>query len=1104
MNAPTAAAVPSMSAELAHRVDAFEAALETDPGADFALYLPAPGHPLYPAVLGELVRIDLEHAWTRGRRKRVADYTSRFPAVLTNSVLLAAVAFEEYRQRLRAGDSVHPDEYRNKYGVNTSDWGSFGPGSSFAPGPDEEIARTNALPDLTPPPRDDARTAAVPEMRHTQHRNNGNPPRQTARARVLSEAEELSEWQEATASLPDPGTEFVGFHLTKELGRGAFGRVYLARQGDLAGRFVALKVASGLAGESNTLAQLQHPSIVPIYSYHKAGPFQAVCMPFLGGTTLAQVVQHLSSRPNVPKSGRELRSTLTRGNLETSVKTNAGHASGTGSEVALPPSDVASAVAPDAEPPLPAEAPEGWARLDGLPYVDAVLALGGQLADGLAHAHNRGILHRDLKPANVLLTDEGRPMLLDFNLAEDMKLRGSAERAMIGGTLPYMAPEHMQAFRSASGVLDGRCDLYGLGVILFELLTGRHPFPVRRGSPRLTVPQMIEDRATPPSPRAMNPAVSPGADAIIRKCLAPKPEDRYQRAEDLREDIDRHLANKRLKFAPDRSVRERARKWARRHPRLASSGVVAALAIFLLTGTVGAAAYTRERTRDLEARGRFADHQTAFRDAQTFLDDRTRSSSRLDEGLGKLRAVLTGYGIPEDTGADAWQSTPIVQYLPESDRERVRGDVGETFFLMAQVALLKAAGTTDEQERAAHIGRATKWNEFAERYGNDRLPRAVREQRARVADLNGSRAEVERLRAESELTPLELPRDLYLAGSQLTRDGHHRAALRHLRRATQLDPENFSAWFLRGTSHLALEQDDQAVMCYSACVSLRPDFAPAWMNRAFAFYRMRVYPEAREDYDRALKLDPKLAEAYVQRGQLREATGDAPGAIEDYTRALATGIAPARAYFKRATTKFLKNDLEGAKADREAGFKVTPADEMSWVARAENLLQFSQDPKAALADVDEALKANPWSVFALELKAHLLSEHLQRPDDALAALNRAIELHPDYVAARAGRGVLLARAGKRVEALRDAQEAVRRDTRATNLYQVGCIYALTAKTNPEDKRAALNLIWDGIKTGYALDFVDTDSDLDAIRKDQEFQKLVRDAKALNAPRSEAK
>ena len=98
------------------------------------------------------------------------------------------------------------------------------------------------------------------------------------------------------------------------------------------------------------------------------------------------------------------------------------------------------------------------------------------MADGLAHAHERGILHRDLKPANILLGDDGEPLLLDFNLAADTKLRGPASAALIGGTLPYMAPEHLQALRGEDRTLDARSDLYSLGVILFELLTGNHPF----------------------------------------------------------------------------------------------------------------------------------------------------------------------------------------------------------------------------------------------------------------------------------------------------------------------------------------------------------------------------------------------------------------------------------------------------------------------------------------------------------------------------------------------------------------------------------------------------------------------------------------------------
>src|SRR5437870_223846 len=89
---------------------------------------------------------------------------------------------------------------------------------------------------------------------------------------------------ETADPFPPPGATFLGFQLVEELGRGAFGRVYLAHQGELGGRAVALKVARDIFGESQKLAQLQHSNIVPIYSYHRVGPLQAVCMPYFGRT----------------------------------------------------------------------------------------------------------------------------------------------------------------------------------------------------------------------------------------------------------------------------------------------------------------------------------------------------------------------------------------------------------------------------------------------------------------------------------------------------------------------------------------------------------------------------------------------------------------------------------------------------------------------------------------------------------------------------------------------------------------------------------------------------------------------------------------------------
>src|SRR5262249_35105039 len=151
--------------------------------------------------------------------------------------------------------------------------------------------------------------------------------------------------------------------------------------------------------------------------------------------------------------------------------------------------------------------------------------------DGLAHAHERGVIHRDLKPANVLLTDDGQPMLLDFNLADDAGLRAGAAAARMGGTLPYMAPEQLAAFRGEPCPVDARSDLYALGRILSQLLTGQPPFPIHAGSVHETLPLMAADRQRPPARLCpLNRTVTPAVESIIRRCLAPDPADRYQSA----------------------------------------------------------------------------------------------------------------------------------------------------------------------------------------------------------------------------------------------------------------------------------------------------------------------------------------------------------------------------------------------------------------------------------------------------------------------------------------------------------------------------------------------------------------------------------------------
>src|SRR5205823_4570612 len=206
--------------------------------------------------------------------------------------------------------------------------------------------------------------------------------------------------------------------------------------------------------------------------------------------------------------------------------------------------------------------------LESASHADATMWIGERLADALAHAHERGVIHRDIKPANVLVSDDGQPMLLDFNLAQD---ENEADRARAGGTFPYMAPEQMAAFAGGPRKVDRRADVYALGVLLFQLLARKRPYPDHAGDTAVVVARTLEDRGGPPPRlRQLNPEVTPAVESIVRKCLESDVAKRYQSAADLRDDIARHRANLPLRYASEPSLYERAGKWVRRHPRLVS------------------------------------------------------------------------------------------------------------------------------------------------------------------------------------------------------------------------------------------------------------------------------------------------------------------------------------------------------------------------------------------------------------------------------------------------------------------------------------------------------------------------------------------------------
>lgn len=312
-----------------------------------------------------------------------------------------------------------------------------------------------------------------------------------------------------------PGDTIDDFDILLRLGQGAFATVFLARQKSMQ-RMVALKVSADHGSEPQTLAQLDHENIIRVYDQRLIPSCSArlLYMQYAAGGTLADVIHRLR---DIPQSGRNGQAYL----------------------------KAVDAVLDERGESRPAES-EIRRKIVGMTWPQLVCWIGVQLARALDYAHRAGVLHRDIKPANVLITAEGVPKFADFNISFGATVEGATAEVSLGGSLAYMSPEQLEACNPrharTAAELDGRSDLFSLGVVICELMTSHRPFAEdRRKSWSTWLESMTERRRRGLSDDKLQTLCDTdkcGLGEVVSRCLEPDPKDRFPSGQSLANAID--------------------------------------------------------------------------------------------------------------------------------------------------------------------------------------------------------------------------------------------------------------------------------------------------------------------------------------------------------------------------------------------------------------------------------------------------------------------------------------------------------------------------------------------------------------------------------------
>ncbi len=719
-----------------------------------------------------------------------------------------------------------------------------------------------------------------------------------------------------------------------------------------------------------------------------------------------------------------------------------------------------------------------------------------EIAEGLQHAHHRGIFHRDIKPSNILISAEGQPLLLDFNLAQDQDIDPAL--ATLGGTVSYMAPEHLRALAGRSSALirqvDERSDIYSLGMVLAEMLTGQSPFD--QSASYSALPLQIEALAVErsrsrPSVRQQRPEIPWGLESIVRKCLAPDPSLRYQQAHHLAEDLRRFLDDRPLQHAPELSRVEQVRKFARRHPRLTSSGTVAAAAVVVLLAVGSVLAGFRDRLGAAQARDRLRAHELGTTQAlcliNTVVDLDNQEHLRL--GLAICERTLELYLAP---GGTLGKDQPELVYLSAAERLKLLEDRRELLMLVAGARIRLAPSDRAVRRQALAL------LEQAETGSGLPPSRALWLERGDNLERLGEPAKAALARRTAERIPATTARDHYELATVLARQGgteNLRRALLELDQALRINPRHYWSAVQRGICHFELGERLLAAADFGQCIGLWPESAWGYFNRGCVLEQDGRTSEAIVDYTAALRQDPEFAPAAINRGWALLKLKRHAAALADFDRALARSRRDGMIHAGRGIA------LEGLKRHSEADAvfasefaRAAPRPDQArarlcWLygfAVAERL------PEKARAAFDDVLLQDPRHPEALYGRA-MLAAAAGRSDEGIGFLTQALQARPGFNEARRSRAVLLARKGDWEHAGQDINWCLEREpTSGDTFYAAACVAAIAAEESPSPRALsqAFTLLRRALEYGVPSARAAADPDLAAIRRDPRFGSLM--------------